>query len=120
MRREEAFGETPNATRGTRVLPLMFVRQTWGHFSRTKALSIGLHYPKILANSQQKPEKRNFSEKKFWVSLKVSGFRFQVEGSIRRLNSWSGMGLKFSVFSFQWQRWMDRMDGMDLHFIWAA
>ena len=55
--------ETFARTRGTRVLPLMFVRQTWGHFNREKRILTGLHYPKILAISQQKPGKRNFSEK---------------------------------------------------------
>jgi len=60
---EDAFGETPNATRGTRMLP-MIVRQSSGHFSREKGRIIVRHYRYFLTISQQKPGKRYFL--KFW------------------------------------------------------
>jgi len=47
----------------TRVLPDMIVRQSSGHFLTSAEKGTGLHYPKILANSQQKAGKRNFNEK---------------------------------------------------------
>ena len=62
VRWEEAFGGTPNATRGRHKLP-MIVRQSLGDFSRGKECAIGLYYPFFLMISQQKPGKVIFHGK---------------------------------------------------------